>query len=152
MRRILSLMAAALVGCNAFAAPVFAPGTAQSHEAAIVDRRSGAFVNHDLAEYLVPVHADIPEIDAIVLDGFDGKANVLGLVAVERHCLVFHQRVPHHQPIDAPSVASSLSRPRHRIASVANTGKRLRRGPCPGSSAASCWPRQEWSAGFSSAR
>lgn len=24
----------------------------------------------DLAEYLVPVHADIPEIDAILLDGF----------------------------------------------------------------------------------
>ena len=52
------------------------------HEAAIVDRRSGAFVNHDLAEYLVPVHADIPEIDAIVLDGFDGKANVLGAKGV----------------------------------------------------------------------
>ena len=47
-------------------------------EEAVVDPRSGAFVNHDLAEYLVPVHADIPEIDAIFLDGFDYKANVLG--------------------------------------------------------------------------
>ncbi len=47
-------------------------------EEAIVDTRSGAFVNRDLAEYLVPVHADIPEIDAIVLDGFDDKANALG--------------------------------------------------------------------------
>jgi xanthine dehydrogenase YagR molybdenum-binding subunit len=47
-------------------------------EEAVVDLRSGAFVNRDLAEYLVPVHADIPEIDAIVLDGFDDKANVLG--------------------------------------------------------------------------
>ena len=26
----------------------------------------------------VPVHADIPEIDAVLLDGFDGKANELG--------------------------------------------------------------------------
>ena len=43
-----------------------------------VDTRSGAFVNRDLAEYLVPVHADIPEIDAILLDGFDDKANELG--------------------------------------------------------------------------
>ena len=43
-----------------------------------VDARTGAFVNRDLAEYLVPVHADIPEIDAILLDGFDGKANELG--------------------------------------------------------------------------
>jgi len=48
------------------------------HEEAVIDTRSGAFVNRDLAEYLVPVHADIPEIDAIVLDGFDDKANALG--------------------------------------------------------------------------
>jgi xanthine dehydrogenase YagR molybdenum-binding subunit len=47
-------------------------------EEAVVDPRSGAFVNQDLAEYLVPVHADIPEIDALLLDGFDDKANVLG--------------------------------------------------------------------------
>jgi xanthine dehydrogenase YagR molybdenum-binding subunit len=48
------------------------------HEEAIVDARTGAFVNRDFAEYLVPVHADIPQIDAVVLDGFDGKANELG--------------------------------------------------------------------------
>jgi xanthine dehydrogenase YagR molybdenum-binding subunit len=48
-------------------------------EEAVVDLRSGAFVNRDLAGYLVPVHADIPVIDAVILDGFDGKANVLGV-------------------------------------------------------------------------
>jgi xanthine dehydrogenase YagR molybdenum-binding subunit len=48
------------------------------HAEAVVDTRTGAFVNRDLAEYLVPVHADIPQIDAIVLDGFDDKANALG--------------------------------------------------------------------------
>jgi len=47
-------------------------------EDAVVDLRSGAFVTRDLAQYLVPVHADIPEVDAVVLDGYDGKANVLG--------------------------------------------------------------------------
>jgi xanthine dehydrogenase YagR molybdenum-binding subunit len=47
-------------------------------EGAVVDTRSGAFVNRDLAEYLVPVHADIVELDAILLDGFDDKANALG--------------------------------------------------------------------------
>jgi xanthine dehydrogenase YagR molybdenum-binding subunit len=47
-------------------------------EDAVVDTRTGAFVNRDLAEYLVPVHADIPQIDAIILDGFDDKANALG--------------------------------------------------------------------------
>jgi xanthine dehydrogenase YagR molybdenum-binding subunit len=48
-------------------------------EEAVVDTRSGAFVNHDLAEYLVPVHADMSGIDAVLLDGFDDKANVLGV-------------------------------------------------------------------------
>jgi xanthine dehydrogenase YagR molybdenum-binding subunit len=48
-------------------------------EEAVVDPRSGAFVNCDLAGYLVPVHADIPAIDAVILDGFDDKANVLGV-------------------------------------------------------------------------
>ncbi|MER5389511.1 xanthine dehydrogenase family protein molybdopterin-binding subunit [Saccharopolyspora sp. NPDC002686] len=47
-------------------------------EQGVVDTRSGAFVTRDLAHYLVPVHADVPEIDAVVLDGFDDKANVLG--------------------------------------------------------------------------
>jgi xanthine dehydrogenase YagR molybdenum-binding subunit len=51
-------------------------------EEAIVDPRSGAFVNRDLAQYLVPVHADIPDVDAVVLDGYDDKANVLGAKGV----------------------------------------------------------------------
>jgi xanthine dehydrogenase YagR molybdenum-binding subunit len=51
-------------------------------EEAVVDTRTGAFINHDLAGYLVPVHADIPEIDAVMLDGFDAKANVLGAKGV----------------------------------------------------------------------
>jgi len=41
------------------------------HEEAIVDMRTGGFVNRDLAQYLMPVHADIPELDAVVLDGFE---------------------------------------------------------------------------------
>jgi xanthine dehydrogenase YagR molybdenum-binding subunit len=48
-------------------------------EEAVVDPRSGAFVNCDLAGYLLPVHADIPVIDAVILDGFDDNANVLGV-------------------------------------------------------------------------
>jgi xanthine dehydrogenase YagR molybdenum-binding subunit len=48
-------------------------------EEGVVDTRIGAFVNRDLAEYHVPVHADIPELDAVLLDGYDDKANVLGV-------------------------------------------------------------------------
>ncbi|GFH39285.1 xanthine dehydrogenase family protein molybdopterin-binding subunit [Streptomyces pacificus] len=47
-------------------------------EEAVVDTRSGAFVNRDLAGYLVPVHADITDVEAVVLESFDGRANVLG--------------------------------------------------------------------------
>jgi len=50
-------------------------------EEAIVDPRSGAFVNCDLGEYLVPVHADIPTIDAVILDGFDLGIGILFGVA-----------------------------------------------------------------------
>jgi xanthine dehydrogenase YagR molybdenum-binding subunit len=37
----------------------------------VVDRRLGFFVNHDLASYEVPVHADIPHQDVIFLDEVD---------------------------------------------------------------------------------
>ncbi|QUH02207.1 xanthine dehydrogenase family protein molybdopterin-binding subunit [Saccharopolyspora erythraea] len=47
-------------------------------EDAVVDTRSGAFVNRDLAHYLVPVHADVPEVEAVIIESFDDKANVLG--------------------------------------------------------------------------
>ncbi|MDP3075991.1 aldehyde oxidoreductase molybdenum-binding subunit PaoC [Bradyrhizobium sp.] len=37
----------------------------------VIDERSGFFVNHDLAGYEVPVHADIPHQDVIFLDEVD---------------------------------------------------------------------------------
>jgi xanthine dehydrogenase YagR molybdenum-binding subunit len=40
-------------------------------EALAVDQRFGFFVNHDLASYEVPVHADIPHQDVIFLDETD---------------------------------------------------------------------------------
>jgi xanthine dehydrogenase YagR molybdenum-binding subunit len=55
---------------------VFGIGAALE-EAILLDPRSGAFVNHDLAEYHVPVHADVPEIDAIFLPELDDKTNPL---------------------------------------------------------------------------
>jgi xanthine dehydrogenase YagR molybdenum-binding subunit len=55
---------------------VFGVGAAL-HEAMTLDPRFGYFVNHDLAEYHVPVHADIPAIDAIFLAELDEKSNPL---------------------------------------------------------------------------
>jgi xanthine dehydrogenase YagR molybdenum-binding subunit len=40
-------------------------------EELVVDQRRGFFVNHDLAAYEVPVHADIPHQDVIFLDETD---------------------------------------------------------------------------------
>jgi xanthine dehydrogenase YagR molybdenum-binding subunit len=37
----------------------------------VVDKRRGFFVNHDLAGYEVPVHADIPHQEVIFLDETD---------------------------------------------------------------------------------
>ncbi|UZW54758.1 xanthine dehydrogenase family protein molybdopterin-binding subunit [Sphingobium sp. JS3065] len=40
-----------------------------------VDTRFGFFVNHDMAEYLVPVHADIPDQDVLFIDELDDKSS-----------------------------------------------------------------------------
>ena len=40
-------------------------------EELVVDKRFGFFVNHDLAAYEVPVHADIPHQEVIFLDEID---------------------------------------------------------------------------------
>ena len=49
-------------------------GSALMEELA-VDQRFGLFVNHDLASYEVPVHADIPHQEVVFLDEADDKAN-----------------------------------------------------------------------------
>jgi xanthine dehydrogenase YagR molybdenum-binding subunit len=55
---------------------VFGVGAAL-HEGMTLDARFGYFVNRDLAEYLVPVHADIPAIDAVFLTELDDRSNPL---------------------------------------------------------------------------
>jgi xanthine dehydrogenase YagR molybdenum-binding subunit len=55
---------------------VMGVGAALMEELA-VDTRSGFFVNHDLAGYEVPVHADIPHQDVIFLEETDPIASPL---------------------------------------------------------------------------
>ncbi len=52
------------------------------HEEAVLDKRHGYFVNHDLAEYHVPAHADIPTIEAFFLPEVDDKTNPLKIKGV----------------------------------------------------------------------
>jgi xanthine dehydrogenase YagR molybdenum-binding subunit len=44
-------------------------------EELVVDERRGFFVNHDLASYEVPVHADIPHQDVVFLDETDSMSS-----------------------------------------------------------------------------
>ena len=48
-------------------------------EHTVTDPRDGRIVNANLADYLVPVNADIPELRAIYLDGEDTDADPIGV-------------------------------------------------------------------------
>ncbi|MEO9132477.1 MAG: xanthine dehydrogenase family protein molybdopterin-binding subunit [Sphingomonas sp.] len=48
-------------------------------EGAELDNRYGQFVNHDLGEYLVPAHADVPHLDVHFIEDIDRHANPIGV-------------------------------------------------------------------------
>ncbi|MFD8298782.1 xanthine dehydrogenase family protein molybdopterin-binding subunit [Streptomyces bauhiniae] len=48
-------------------------------EHTVTDHRDGRIVNANLADYLVPVNADVPSLKAIYLDGDDPEADPLGV-------------------------------------------------------------------------
>lgn len=48
-------------------------------EQTLLDRRYGNFINHDLAEYHVPVNADVAQMDVLFLEDPDFNANPLGV-------------------------------------------------------------------------
>ena len=52
------------------------------HEQAITDRRSGRILNANLAEYHVPVNADVPSLEALMIEEHDPHVNVLGIKGV----------------------------------------------------------------------
>jgi xanthine dehydrogenase YagR molybdenum-binding subunit len=52
------------------------------HEETITDHRFGKYMNANLAEYHIPVHADIQELDVIFVDEKDDVVNDLGVKGV----------------------------------------------------------------------
>ncbi len=52
------------------------------HEQAIIDCRSGRILNANLAEYHVPVNADVPPMEALMIDEHDPHVNALGIKGV----------------------------------------------------------------------
>jgi xanthine dehydrogenase YagR molybdenum-binding subunit len=82
LRRMLGVFAAGRIlnpktaRSQALGGMIFGVGSALSEEM-VLDPRYGAFVNHDLAEYHIPVNADIGPMEAIFLPELDDKANPL---------------------------------------------------------------------------
>ena len=76
VRRMLAVCAAGRIlnpksaRSQVIGAMVMGTGAALMEELA-VDKRFGFFVNHDLASYEVPVHADIPHQEVVFLDETD---------------------------------------------------------------------------------
>jgi xanthine dehydrogenase YagR molybdenum-binding subunit len=52
------------------------------HEGAVADHRSGRIMNANLAEYHIPVNADVPSLDVMTVDEHDPHVNALGIKGV----------------------------------------------------------------------
>ncbi len=52
------------------------------HEQAIIDPRSGRPMNANLAEYHIPVNADVPSLEAMLIEEHDPHVNALGIKGV----------------------------------------------------------------------
>ena len=52
------------------------------HEHAVIDPRSGRTMNANFAEYHVPVNADLPSLEAILVEEHDPHVNALGIKGV----------------------------------------------------------------------
>jgi xanthine dehydrogenase YagR molybdenum-binding subunit len=52
------------------------------HERAMIDPRSGRPMNANLAEYHIPVSADVPSLEAILVEEHDPHVNALGIKGV----------------------------------------------------------------------
>jgi xanthine dehydrogenase YagR molybdenum-binding subunit len=57
-------------------------GSFALHEHAVMDLRSGRPMNPNLGEYHVPVNADVPSLEAILVDEHDPYVNALGIKGV----------------------------------------------------------------------
>ncbi len=52
------------------------------HEHAVMDQRSGRVMNANFGEYHIPVNADAPSLEAILVEEHDPHVNVLGIKGV----------------------------------------------------------------------
>jgi xanthine dehydrogenase YagR molybdenum-binding subunit len=87
VRRITSAFAAGTIVNSLTAHSQFMGGaiwgiSSALHEATEIDAKSARYVNDNLADYLVPVNADIPEVDIIMIPEDDVRVNALGIKGI----------------------------------------------------------------------
>ena len=70
-----------LVRCQFFGGMIWGVSFAL-HEHAVMDHRSGRTLNPNLAEYHIPVNADVPSLEALMIDEHDPHVNALGIKGV----------------------------------------------------------------------
>jgi xanthine dehydrogenase YagR molybdenum-binding subunit len=51
-------------------------------ESTEIDKRAARYVNDNLADYLIPVNADVPEVDVIIVPERDDAVNPLGIKGI----------------------------------------------------------------------
>lgn len=82
VRRLLTVAAAGRIlnektaRSQCYGGQIFGIGTALTEEL-VVDKRTGLMVNHDLAEYHLPVNADVPQLEVVMLEERDHAASPL---------------------------------------------------------------------------
>jgi xanthine dehydrogenase YagR molybdenum-binding subunit len=82
IRRLLTVAAAGRIlnektaTSQCYGGQIFGIGSALTEDL-IIDKRSGLMVNHDLAEYHVPVNADVPQLEVVFLTERDHAASPL---------------------------------------------------------------------------
>ncbi|GGP24381.1 xanthine dehydrogenase family protein molybdopterin-binding subunit [Silvimonas amylolytica] len=87
VRRMLSVFAAGRIlnektaRSQALGGMTFGIGAALMEDAA-PDLQTGVFSNHDLAQYHVPAHADVPPLEVVFLPEVDDKANPLKIKGI----------------------------------------------------------------------
>jgi xanthine dehydrogenase YagR molybdenum-binding subunit len=52
------------------------------HEATEIDGKTARYVNDNLADYLIPVNADVPDLEVIIVPEEDDKVNPLGVKGI----------------------------------------------------------------------
>jgi xanthine dehydrogenase YagR molybdenum-binding subunit len=87
VRRVVSAFAAGTIVNELAAHSQFMGGTiwglsAALHEETEIDVKAARYVNNNLADYLVPVNADIPDIEIIMVPETDERVNALGIKGI----------------------------------------------------------------------